>query len=57
MLDGVGNMTEREKVQQIGVAYNIIKTIMTDTDENLWAYKYLEDALADLEFYFEESEF
>ena len=50
-------MTDREKLQQIGVAYNIIKTIMIDTDEDLWACKYLEDALADLECYFEESEF
>lgn len=54
---GGGSMTEREKLQQIGVAYNIIKKIMTDTDEDLWACKYLEDALADLECYFEESEF
>ena len=37
-------MTSNEKRQKILVAKNIIETIMGDTDEDLWAMKFLEDA-------------
>ena len=50
-------MDKLDKTHKIGVAYNLIKTVMEDTDEDLWAYKYLGDALADLDFYFEEYDF
>jgi len=46
----------KEKIYEIGIAYNKIDAVLKDTDIDLWAYKYLEDALADLEFYFEEQE-
>lgn len=49
-------MTAKEKIYEIGIAYNKIDAVLKDTDIDLWAYKYLEDALADLEFYFEEQE-
>ena len=51
------NMNEADKRHKINVAYNLIKTVMEDTDEELWAYKYLEDALVALDSYFEEWEF
>lgn len=50
-------MDKLDKTHKINVAYNLIKTVMEDTDEDLWAYKYLGDALADLDFYFEEYDF
>ena len=40
-------MCKDDKRHKIGVAYNLIETVLNDTDEELWAYKYLEDALAD----------
>lgn len=49
-------MTAKEKIYEIGIAYNKIDAVLKDTDIDLWAYKYLEDALVHLEFYFEEQE-
>lgn len=49
-------MTVKEKIHEIGIAYNKIDAVLKDTDIDLWAYKYLEDALVHLEFYFEEQE-
>ena len=49
-------MTDKEKGHLMHIAYNNIATALNDTDKDLWAYKYLEDALVALEFWFEESE-
>ena len=49
-------MDRLDKGHKIGVAYDLIKRVMEDTDEELWAYKYLGDALVALDEWFEESE-
>lgn len=56
MLVGVGKMCKDDKRHKINVAYNLIKTVMEDTDEELWAYKELADALVELDDWFEEWE-
>ena len=47
-------MTDKEKVQKIGVAYNAIRTVFEDTDKKLWAYEYLGNAIVALDEWFEE---
>ena len=49
-------MDNREKTHDIHVAYNLIETVLEDTDEDLWAYEFLEDALEALKKYFDEYE-
>lgn len=49
-------MDRLDKGHKIGVAYDLIKRVMEDTDEELWAYYWLKDALYDLDKWFEESE-
>ena len=46
-------MTDKEKVQKISIAYNNIKTVMEDTDDNTFTYMYLLDAVLALNDYFE----
>ena len=50
------NMNEVDKKHKINVAYNLIKTVMEDTDEKLWSYFFLENVLAELDHWFEEGE-
>jgi hypothetical protein len=49
-------MTVNEKYHEIAVALNSIRKVAEDTDEELWARKYLDDAIVALNEYFEESE-
>ncbi len=49
-------MDRLDKGHKIGVAYDLIKRVMEDTDEELWSYLYLENALAELDRWFEEGE-
>ena len=49
-------MDRLDKGHKIGVAYNLIKRVFEDTDEELWAYRWLEYALVALDRWFEESE-
>lgn len=46
-------MTDKEKIQKISVAYNNIKTVMEDTNDNTFAYMYLLDVILALDSYFE----
>lgn len=50
------NMNEVDKRHKINVAYNLIKTVMEDTDEEKWSYLFLENVLAELDRWFEEGE-
>ena len=47
-------MCKDDKLHKIRVAYNLIEIVKEDTDEELWAYKELEDALVSLDDWFEE---
>lgn len=49
-------MTDKEKTHKISVAYNSIRKVLEDTDEELWAYDFLTDAIVALNLYFEESD-
>lgn len=49
-------MTDKEKAQQISVAYNAIVKVLSDTDEELFAYKHLQDARIALDEWYEEWE-
>ena len=49
-------MNEADKRHKISVAYNLIKTVIEDTDEELWSYFFLENVLAELDRWFEEGE-
>ena len=49
-------MDRLDKRHKLGVAYDLIKRVMEDTDEEKWSYKALEDALGALDEWFEESE-
>ena len=49
-------MNEVDKRHKINVAYSLIKTVMEDTDEEKWSYLFLENALAELDRWFEEGE-
>lgn len=49
-------MTDSEKIHDIQVARNLIQTVVEDTDEDLWAYEQLKNALVELNQWFEESE-
>lgn len=53
---GLKNMNEADKTHKISVAYNLIKTTLEDTDDKLWSYFFLENALAELDRWFEEGE-
>lgn len=48
-------MTDKEKTNEISVAYNSIRKVLEDTDEELWAYDFLTNAIVAL-LYFEESD-
>ena len=50
------NMNEVDKRHKINVAYNLIKTVLEDTDEEKWSYLFLENALTELDCWFEEGE-
>lgn len=49
-------MTEKEKAHDIKEAYHLIINVLEDTDEDTWAYEYLEKAKENLFDWFEESE-
>lgn len=49
-------MTDKEKAHDIREAYNLIKNVRDDTDEDLWAYEFLENAMTKLFEWFEEEE-
>lgn len=49
-------MTVNEKYHEIAVALNNIRKVAEDTDEELWAREYLDDAIVALEQYFEETD-
>ena len=49
-------MTINEKYHEIAVALDNIRKVAEDTDEELWARKYLDDAIVALNEYFEEYE-
>ena len=49
-------MTDSEKIHDIQVARNLIQNVVEDTDEDLWAYEQLRNALVELNQWFEESE-
>lgn len=49
-------MNEVDNRCKIGVAYDLIEKVLSDTDEERWAYYWLKDALYGLDKWFEESE-
>ncbi len=49
-------MTDKEKAHDIKEAYRLISNVLEDTDEDLWAYEYLEKAKINLFNWFEEIE-
>lgn len=49
-------MTYKDKTHLINIAFNNIKKVLNDTDEDLFAHHYLEEALLELEDWFEESD-
>ena len=49
-------MTDKEKAHLMHIAYDNIEKVMSDTDEDLWAYEHLSTALVALEDWFEESD-
>lgn len=49
-------MVEREKGHLIHIAYDNLDKVRNDTDEDLWAYEYLSEALVALQNWFEESD-
>ena len=49
-------MTSKEKYQKIAVAYNAINTVREDTDDELWACEWLEDAIIALDKWYEEED-
>lgn len=49
-------MNEADKKYKISVACDLIEKVLNDTDEKLWAYYWLKDALYDLDKWLEESE-
>lgn len=49
-------MNEVDKRYKIGVACDLIEKVLNDTDEKLWTYYWLKDALYDLDKWLEESE-
>lgn len=53
---GLKNMNEADKKYKISVACDLIEKVLNDTDEKLWAYYWLKDALYDLDKWLEESE-
>ena len=48
-------MDRLDKTHKINVAYDLIKRVFEDTDDDKWGYRDLEDAMASLENWFEES--
>lgn len=53
---GIGNMCKSDKQHKINVAYDLISRVADDTDENLWAWEDLHQALVSLEEWFEEED-
>jgi hypothetical protein len=49
-------MTDKEKAHDIKEAYRLISNVLEDTDEDLWAYEFLEKAKMNLFNWFEEVE-
>ena len=49
-------MTDREKIHDIKEAYHLISNVLEDTDEDTWAYMFLEKAKSQLFNWFEEEE-
>lgn len=49
-------MTRNEKIHEMNIVYNKLKNVLDDTDEDLWAHHHLEEALLELEDWFEESD-
>lgn len=49
-------MTDKEKEHDIKEAYHLISDVLEDTDEDTWAYEFLEKAKAQLFNWFEEEE-
>jgi hypothetical protein len=50
-------MDRLDKGHKINVAYDLIKRVAEDTNEELWAYEWLSDALVALEKWFEEEDY
>ena len=49
-------MTDNEKEHEIREAYGLIRDVKNDTDEDLWAYEFLEKAMNELYSWFEEAD-
>lgn len=49
-------MDKLDKKHKISVAYDLIRKVMEDTNEEQWSYLFLEDALIELDRWFEEGE-
>lgn len=49
-------MTDKEKIHDIREAYHLISNVLEDTDEDMWAYEFLEKAKLQLFNWFEEEE-
>ena len=47
-------MTDSEKRHDMKVVWNMLETIKEDTDEDTWAYSFLEDAIIKIKEWFEE---
>ena len=51
-----GKLSRWDKQHKINVAYDLISRVADDTDENLWAWEDLHQALVSLEEWFEEED-
>ena len=49
-------MCKDDKIHKIGVACDLIRTVMYDTDEEMWAYEFLTQAMGSLNEWFEEED-
>ena len=47
-------MDKLDKNHKINVAYDLIRTVAEDTDEEKWGYVWLTDAMTELRKWFEE---
>lgn len=56
MQGGIGNMCKSDKGHQINVAYDLISRVCDDTDEDIWAWEFLTEALRALGDWFEEED-
>lgn len=50
-------MDRLDKTHKVNVAYDLVKRVAEDTDDDLWAYEWLSDALVALEKWFEEEDY